>query len=311
MQPAQIDKKMFREALGSFVTGVTIVTTCDAEGRPIGLTANSFNSVSLDPPLVLWSLSLASGSFPAFRAAEYWAVHVLAAGQKELSARFATRAADKFAGLTPSRGPGGIPLLEGCAARFVCKATFEYEGGDHAIFVGEVVDLTLQGAPPLVFHSGRYSRIIPPGERGRPSDSAAEGEFARYFTAHLLGLAHHVAFSEVRREYRKRGLRGSDYTVISSLGLGEGVGRSDLIARAARGGVELPQQAIDRMIQRGEIAERGDRLHLTDSGRRLLTELIAVAQATQLQLDDCLAPEEMALLHELLQRLAGRPPAST
>jgi 3-hydroxy-9,10-secoandrosta-1,3,5(10)-triene-9,17-dione monooxygenase reductase component len=157
--PPEPDSRSFRTALGSFVTGVTIVTTRDPDGSDVGLTANSFNSVSLDPPMVLWSLALNSAHLPAFRHATWWAVHVLASSQEPLSGRFASKDADKFAGLTVSRGPGDIPLLEGCAARFICRTAFEYEGGDHAIFVGEVLSFDRAGHSPLVYHQGRYGRV--------------------------------------------------------------------------------------------------------------------------------------------------------
>ena len=156
---SEIDAHNFRRALGSFVTGVTIVTARGPGGEPVGLTVNSFNSVSLDPPLVLWSLALRATSLPSFREAGSWAVHVLAAGQEDMSARFATPGADRFSGLEVDDGPEGAPQLPGFAARFGCEATFEYEGGDHAIFVGHVVDLQLRDAEPLVFHGGRYSRV--------------------------------------------------------------------------------------------------------------------------------------------------------
>ncbi|MXO49793.1 flavin reductase [Erythrobacter gaetbuli] len=160
------DPQAFRSALGSFVTGVTIVTTRDADGRPVGLTANSFNSVSLDPPMVLWSLSLHSGSLPVFREAQSWAVHVLAADQQAMSDRFAQPGNDKFAGLDVVDGPEGAPMLAGYAARFGCRARFEYEGGDHAIFLGEVVEFERRDAEPLIYHSGRYGRLMraPTGE---------------------------------------------------------------------------------------------------------------------------------------------------
>ncbi len=108
---SEIDTQVFRAALGSFVTGVTIVTARDPDGRPVGLTVNSFNSVSLDPPLVLWSLSLKSGSLPSFREARGWAVHVLAAGQEDMSARFARPGEDKFDDLDLCDGPEGAPAL--------------------------------------------------------------------------------------------------------------------------------------------------------------------------------------------------------
>lgn len=154
------DPLAFRNALGSFATGVTIVTARDESGAPVGLTANSFNSVSLDPPMVLWSLSLHSGSLPVFRDAENWAVHILAADQQPMSDRFATPGVDKFDGLALGDGPEGAPRIEGCAARFGCRARFEYEGGDHAIFLGEVIDFDRREAEPLIYHGGQYGRIM-------------------------------------------------------------------------------------------------------------------------------------------------------
>ncbi len=309
-QTAAIDARLFRQALGSFVTGVTIVTTCDPDGRPVGLTANSFNSVSLDPPRVLWSLALNSLNLPAFRDAGFWVVHILAAGQRDLSQRFASRGADKFAGLDYATGPGGVPLLDGCAARFTCRAAFEHEGGDHAIFVGEVVDLSIDTAAPLVFHGGQYGQMMPAGQRpARPEDAEA-GEFGRYFTGHLLGLAYNAAFADIRHEYRQRGMRGSDYTVLASLGLGDGLTRDGLVARAGNGGVILPEDAIDRLVTRGEVVAEGDRLHLTEHGRAQLAQLVAVAETTQRELDERLTPAEMALLHQLLEKLAA-PSATT
>ncbi len=165
------DPRAFRQALGTFVTGVTIVTTRDAAGHPAGLTANSFNSVSLDPPMVLWSLALDSTNLDAFRQASYWAVHVLAAGQEQLSVQFATREQDRFSGVSTTQGPAGIPLLEDYAARFVCRAAFEYEGGDHAIFLGRVEAFEQTTRTPLVYHQGRYAGVFPAAPAQAPASS--------------------------------------------------------------------------------------------------------------------------------------------
>ena len=158
--PAAIDKRAFRNALGAFTTGVTVVTTRDGSGRDVGLTVNSFNSVSLEPPLVLWSLARNSGSLPAFMDAEHFAVHILAADQEPMSNLFAQRGADKFAGIDVARGEGGVPLLPGCSARFRCRTAFRHEGGDHEIFVGEVLGFEAFERAPLVFHRGGYAVAV-------------------------------------------------------------------------------------------------------------------------------------------------------
>jgi flavin reductase (DIM6/NTAB) family NADH-FMN oxidoreductase RutF len=156
-QPPSFSSQEFRAALGMFATGVTIVTARTAEGTVIGLTANSFNSVSLDPPLVLWSLAQAAGSLPVFRAGSHYAINVLAKDQKALAERFATKGADRWNGVQFAQGMGGAPLLEGAAATFECFNRSRYEEGDHVIFVGEVERCSWrEGASPLLFHGGRY-----------------------------------------------------------------------------------------------------------------------------------------------------------
>lgn len=151
------DPKAFRAALGTFATGVTVITTVGRNGEPIGLTANSFNSVSLDPPLVLWSLAKKAFSLQDFMAAPHWAVHVLSAEQEGISNQFARAGQDKFLGAATETSAHGVPLLQNCAARFECTATFQYEGGDHIIFVGEVKQFEKNDLPPLVFHAGKYA----------------------------------------------------------------------------------------------------------------------------------------------------------
>ena len=173
MAETPFNARAFRQALGAFVTGVTIITTLDASGNPVGLTANSFNSVSLDPPMVLWSLALNSASLDAFRRATHWAVHVLAAAQEQLSIQFSSPKQDRFAEVPTTPGPAGIPLLEGYAARFICRAAFEYEGGDHAIFLGRVEGFEQSTRAPLVYHQGRYSGVFPASATELPATSIA------------------------------------------------------------------------------------------------------------------------------------------
>lgn len=140
-----------------FATGVTIVTTCTSEGEPVGLTANSFNAVSLEPPLVLWSLSRKAASLPAFRAGSHYAINVLAADQKALAERFAAKGADRWSGVQSTAGVCGAPLIPAAAATFECFNRSRYDEGDHVIFVGEVERCTWRAdASPLLFHGGRY-----------------------------------------------------------------------------------------------------------------------------------------------------------
>lgn len=146
-----------RAALGEFATGVTVVTTRDAEDRPVGLTVNSFSSVSLAPPLVLWSLSLHSLSLAAFRSCTHFAVNVLTAAQVDLARRFASRTRTRWEDVTWEAGAHGVPLLSGCAAFFECRRRQAYAEGDHVIFIGRVERCHREpGMAPLLFHGGRY-----------------------------------------------------------------------------------------------------------------------------------------------------------
>jgi 3-hydroxy-9,10-secoandrosta-1,3,5(10)-triene-9,17-dione monooxygenase reductase component len=155
------DPRAFRHALGAFPTGVCVVTTRRAGGDRAGLTVSSFNSVSLNPALVLWSLARSSPSAATFRDADRFAVNVLAEDQRELAAHFARPAADKFAAFDASfvDGIGGLPLLEGAAARFQCRNSFQEYGGDHIVFIGSVESHEMWDRVPLVFHRGRYARL--------------------------------------------------------------------------------------------------------------------------------------------------------
>jgi len=152
----KFDRRGFRRALGQFATGVAIVSARGRDARPVGLTVNSFSSVSLDPPLVLWSLAKHSPSYADFAAATHFAINVLAADQHHLSRKFSTPISDKFAGVDCTDGPAGCPLLNGATAHFICRRVREFDGGDHVIFLGEVEDYEWREGEPLIFHSGRY-----------------------------------------------------------------------------------------------------------------------------------------------------------
>jgi flavin reductase (DIM6/NTAB) family NADH-FMN oxidoreductase RutF len=150
------DKRQLRDVLGSFVTGVTVVTTVDAEGRMHGLTANSFSSVSLDPPLVLWSQATSAGSHSAFKDAQRFTINILAEHQYDLANHFATRSPDKFSGIDHDLGVDGLPLLRDCSAWLECKVVSRYPGGDHVIYVGSVDSIRQNTRRPLVFGGGQY-----------------------------------------------------------------------------------------------------------------------------------------------------------
>ena len=157
---APFEGRLFRRALGLFPTGVTIVTTWDELGRPVGATVSSFNSVSIDPPLVLFSLARSSACCDTFAAGGPLAIHVLDAGQSELSNRFAWGGGDKWADLDYATGEHGAPVFDSALATFECVPFAQYPGGDHIIFVAEVRQMRFQDGEPLVFCAGGYRQLL-------------------------------------------------------------------------------------------------------------------------------------------------------
>jgi 3-hydroxy-9,10-secoandrosta-1,3,5(10)-triene-9,17-dione monooxygenase reductase component len=299
-----IDTHDLRCALGSFTTGVTIVTT-HAAGVDVGLTANSFNSVSLDPPMVLWSLARTSLCLPAFQESRYFAVHVLAADQEPLSDRFATRGADKFAGLELERGTGGVPLLPGCAARFVCRTAFQYEGGDHIIFVGEVLSLDHFARAPLVFHAGVYA--VAARKAAALSTVAEVTEagpgFSEDFLGYLLGRAHFQMYGRLKQQLDRHRLTSDEHFVLSVLGIADGRTRDEVDALIAYTGITVTNELIVQLVERGLISTAEGRLHLTDEGRLVTIELMAAAKAVEAHALMQLDYSEAQMLKNLLKRL--------
>jgi flavin reductase (DIM6/NTAB) family NADH-FMN oxidoreductase RutF len=156
-----IDPRDFRNALGTYATGVTIITASGSNGKPYGLTCNSFASVSLNPPLVLWSLVLYSSSLSVFQNAGHFAVNVLGASQQALANKFARSSEDKFVGVEWTPGVGNAPLLKDSVANFQCRAVNRYYGGDHVIFLGAVEAYAYNRNEPLLFARGGYGRFVP------------------------------------------------------------------------------------------------------------------------------------------------------
>ena len=159
-------ERHFRDALAQFATGVTVICAPGADGGYAGFTANSFNSVSLDPPLIVWSLAVGSETLAAFRHAQHYSVNVLAHDQVELARRFSRPHADRFAGVPCRLGAGGAPLIDGCIAWFECRHHARHRAGDHVLFIGEVLHCERRNGVGLVFHHGRYGTTRPLPEGG-------------------------------------------------------------------------------------------------------------------------------------------------
>lgn len=304
-QAPAFDAGEFRKALGSFATGVTIITTCDAAGVPVGLTVNSFNSVSLNPPLVLWSLAETSNSLETFRKATHWAVHVLATDQEALSGRFARRGEDKFSGTDIEAGLGAVPLLRGCSARFQCRTAFQYQGGDHVIFVGEVLAFDRAETAPLVFHGGKYAHAT----RREASDSAPrnawlEGSFNEGFLGYLLGRSHFQFFARIRPLLEQEKLSDEEFYLLSTLTLKQRLEAADLEEGLQGVPDESRHTAMRSLGTRGLVQLSPDgACRLTADGSACALRLISAAKAIESQVIEQLGAGEAAALKSLLNRL--------
>lgn len=156
-----IDPRELRDVLGCFATGVCVVTTVGDEGRPVGMTINSFSSVSLDPPLILWSIGLDTPSRQAFKTHGCFAINIMGAKAKDTTMNFARPSDDKFAGIDWSPGHQGVPVLGEAMAVLECTVEDQIVSGDHEIFIGRVVRLDQNEGDPLLFHKGRFAALGP------------------------------------------------------------------------------------------------------------------------------------------------------
>jgi 3-hydroxy-9,10-secoandrosta-1,3,5(10)-triene-9,17-dione monooxygenase reductase component len=295
-----IDPKEFRNALGSFATGVTIITTHSELQGDAGVTANSFNSVSINPPLVLWSIAKTSGSLKAFTGADHFAVHILAVDQQELSNRFAQRGADKFADLTVQRGDGYVPLLEGCSARFQCRSAYQYEGGDHVIIVGEVIAHDHRSAPPLLFHGGRYAQTAAADSGGDGSDPTGLG--------HLLQRSYFHLLTPVRDERERLGIDLHDHYVLSVLLAGSRT-IAEVDGVIGYTGVRATESLANDLVARGLASSistaRGVVLQLTEKGHQAMIGIAAATQAVEAEAMLSLGANDLHLLKKLLGRISA------
>ena len=157
---SDIDPIQLRNAFGAFVTGVTVVTCSDSHGKAVGMTVNSFSSVSLDPPMCLWSVAKTATNFSAFRETSHFSIHILNSDQEQVSRHFSSKSDNKFFDVTHKIGLGNTPLLSDFSARFECEVEHCYEGGDHLILVGNIIDFDTFDKEPLAFYKGQYGKFV-------------------------------------------------------------------------------------------------------------------------------------------------------
>ena len=299
-----VESSEFRSALGQFATGVTVVTTLDERGQPIGMTANSFNSVSLDPPMVLWSIARQSGRRSFFERSESFVVNVLAEDQVELSRQFASSNNEPFQRIRWQPGLAGMPLLPDCASRFQCRKVYQYDGGDHIIMVGEVQKFDQTGREALVFHRGKYAVV----DEHPAADRTAPGGYQDDFLMALLMRATYEFVEPFKRQLQDLELTEGEVRVLTFLN--EHDGRD--AARMSYGTMLEPRQvvdAVDSLLERGlarRDSEAGERIVITEKGRQQVVPVLAMAKAHEDRVLAGFTAEQVFRLKRALRRLADQ-----
>ena len=310
MAGKELDTQAFRHALGDFATGVTIVTILGEDGERIGVTANSFNSVSMDPPLILWSLGKRAHSLKAYETAEHFVVNVLAADQVSLSNRFATSGEiDKFKGVSCGEGIGGAPLLPGCAAYFQCRKSFTYEGGDHLILVGEVLEFKSTGRSGLVFHKGSYAVSQPhPVIDVTQAGGEEGGEFVEEYLDYLLTVTATNFRSQFRVVLDEAGVHQFEWRILCSLA----DNHEGLTFERLRDMVLAEKNELSRFLRsmqdKGWVTSGEDftgeaQYWIVKQGLEKIVPLIAAARAHEADALGEFSAEEAKHFKELLKRL--------
>lgn len=300
----EFDARAFRRALGNFATGVTVITARAPDGRQVGVTANSFNSVSLDPPLVLWSIDKRSSSQDVFDAASHFAVNVLAADQIELSNNFARPKEDRFAGIEYSEGVGGAPVFADCSARFHCEKFQRMDGGDHWILVGKVLAFDDLGRAPLLYHQGAYSMVLPHTRMTKREEGQSPSSHFQGRLSHNLYYLMTQALRAYQASYQPRqlstGLRTSEARMLMVLENDAGLGLADLQREVAMPAREI-EEAVANLKRKGLVEDADECVRLTAKGVDETEALWMIAGEQQEKVFGQFSQEQMETFRAVLK----------
>lgn len=300
------DSRAFRRALGNFATGVTVVTAAGPSGRKVGVTANSFNSVSLEPALILWSIDKRSTSHEVFEEASHFAVNILAADQIELSNNFARPRDDRFAGIDYQEGAGGAPLLADCSARFQCEKFQQLDGGDHWILVGKVVAFDDFGRSPLLYHQGAYSMVLPHTRMTQRAEGQSPSSHFQGRLQHNLYYLMTQALRAYQGDYQPRqlstGLRTSEARMLMVLENDAGLGMNDLQREVAMPAREI-EEAVANLKRKGLIADDEGRVRLSVKGVDETEALWTIAREQQDQVFGQFSDEQLDTFKTVLKAI--------
>ncbi|WP_417596421.1 p-hydroxyphenylacetate 3-hydroxylase reductase component [Oceanospirillum sp.] len=306
------DPKAFRRALGNFATGVTVITATAKDGQQAGVTANSFNSVSLDPPLVLWSIMKNSGSVEIFDNASHFAVNVLAADQIDISNHFARPSDDKFSSIDYEKGLGDAPLLSDCAARFQCANYEKVDGGDHWILIGKVEAFDDYGRAPLLYHGGTYSAVVPhmgAAQKKADVDAAAAEQADADREKMLDNNLYYQMLSAVKRYQRgywpmqqASGLRVAEAHLLMVLKDLGSVSFSAMVDYLLMPDQDLAP-SVEKLKRKAWINVQDEQLTLTEEGTHQAEAYWQLSEDYQEKVFGDLTDEELAVFRKVLKKI--------
>ncbi len=309
-QVTEFDPKAFRRALGNFATGITVVTAQTPEGEKTGVTANSFNSVSLDPALILWSIDKRSGSCEIFEKASHFAVNILAADQIDISNHFARPSDDKFAGVEYSEGFGNAPILPHTSACFQCESYQTVDGGDHWILIGKVVAFEDAGRSPLLYHQGSYSVVMPHSRF--PAKTEEQPEAVQKLEGRLSDNLYYLMTQAVRSyqaDYAplqlSTGLRTSEARMLMVLQQSANLSLKDLLKEVNMPDIEV-SEAAEILQRKGLISFADECYSITEQGIEQSEALWRLSEEEQDKMFSQFSDEELATFKKVLSALAAQ-----
>ena len=305
MSTEAFSTREFRDALSSFATGVTVVTCLDASGDPVGATASSFNSVSMDPPLILWSITKTAYSSDAFINAKHFVVNVLSAEQVDVSNKFARSGIDKFADIAVERGIGGVPMLLGSITSFECESWATYDGGDHEIIVGQVKGLRGKAGSGLVFYRGAYAtaEAIPTLS---PVETNDVSHFIDNYLLYYMTRATHQMGEEFHQLVADDGLTTKEWRVLACLYNENSMSLADLAKRTMVDQATLLELSMDLQKQnmaRVQQLDVGTKITGTGAGQKRVEHLIEDCQKAESNALDGLDSNAAETLKTMLHRI--------
>jgi flavin reductase (DIM6/NTAB) family NADH-FMN oxidoreductase RutF len=297
------DPKDFRRALGKFPTGVTIITTRDAEGTPIGMTASSFNTLSIDPALVLWSIDKGAYSLEAFTKGKGFAINVLRSDQVELSNGFARRGEDKFSGVETSDCENGAPVFPNTASWFACTTWGVYEGGDHFIIVGEVTDYGYtDNVGSLVFHNGRYA-VPATHPAAQPAMKSLESDgFLGDYLLYQLRQTLNVYAGDFYPQLSHFGVTAEEWRVLTLLADGQPLTDEKISQVVSQPLTELAYTG-EWLQDKGFLTVSDDCFQLTEKGQQLAAQLVDMGIEHEQKILSVLDKDEQHALKSMLKKI--------